>query len=104
MADYERPVGAPMPGVIPSTLAADRAVVEAYVMAEPQREFIAKDDPGANGRVPLPGEHRWTFKFPLEDGTELWVYVGDVGFKAFEAMLAENRAADAVEIARSLAR
>jgi len=38
MAAYERPVGAPMPGVIPSTLAADRAVVEAWVMGEPMSE------------------------------------------------------------------
>jgi len=33
-AAYERPVGPPMLGVIPSTLAADRAVVEAHVMAK----------------------------------------------------------------------
>ena len=41
MAAYERPVGPPMPGVIPSTLAADRAVVEAWVMAEPAGDVAA---------------------------------------------------------------
>lgn len=41
MADYERPVGPPMLGVIPSTLAADRAVVEAYVMTEPAGDVAA---------------------------------------------------------------
>ena len=40
-AAYERSVGPPMLGVIPSTLAADRAVVEAWVMSEPAGDVAA---------------------------------------------------------------
>ena len=57
MADYERPVGAPMPGVIPSTLAADRAVVEEAMQRVEQgvknvawwREELERPRGGARG-------------------------------------------------------
>lgn len=42
-------------------------------------EFRDKTDPEANGRKPQPGESRYTVKFPLEDGSELRVYMGREG-------------------------
>lgn len=59
--------------------------------------FKAASCPDANGRQPLPGEHKYTLAFSLEDGSRLTVEIGDTGLEAFKAMIREMQIDDALE-------
>lgn len=52
----------------------------------------AEDSPDANGRQPLAGEVKWTLKFPLEDGTYLFVQIGKKGMAAMREILKQHDA------------
>lgn len=49
-----------------------------------------QDCPDANGRQPLADEVMWTLKFPLEDGTYLFVQVGKTALNALREMFAQH--------------
>lgn len=51
-------------------------------------EFKCKDDPEANGRKPVFGEHRFTLTFPLENGDILNVHMGREGLNHFADFIA----------------
>lgn len=53
-----------------------------------------KDAPTANGRQPLPGDEEYTLKFPLEDGSYLFVKMGVVARNAVRDMLIQQDADD----------
>lgn len=46
-----------------------------------------KDDPEANGRVARKGDQRFTLKFPLEDGTSLYIQMGKESIEKFREFL-----------------
>lgn len=56
--------------------------------------FKTRDCPDANGRTPLPGEQKWTLRFPLPDGSDLFVEIGAVGRKALEDMIRQEEIDD----------
>lgn len=45
------------------------------------------DHPEANGRKPLAGEHEYPLRFPLEDGRELVLSIGEKGFQTLTNLL-----------------
>ena len=49
-------------------------------MSKPELKFRTEDHPEANGREPKDGERGYTLRFPLEDGRELVVEIGQRGF------------------------
>ena len=51
------------------------------------RIFYVKDHPEALARVPQKGEHGYTLKFPLADGTELQVLCGEETLNYFREFL-----------------
>ncbi len=51
------------------------------------RQFIVKDHPEANGRTAVKGEHGYTLRFPLQDGTELQVLCGEETLTRFSDMI-----------------
>lgn len=61
-------------------------------------ELKCKDDPEANGRMPQPGEHRFTLLFPLENGDDLKVYAGRETMNHFESFIAQMMVDDANEV------
>lgn len=52
-------------------------------------ELRCKDDPEANGRIPLSGEQRFSLLFPLEDGSGLTVHMGKESMNHFESFIAQ---------------
>jgi hypothetical protein len=50
-------------------------------------EYLCEDDPEANGRVPRQGDRRYTAKFPLENGDQLCVHMGNDGMDIFRTFL-----------------
>lgn len=56
-------------------------------MTPESREVRCKDDPNANGRVPEPGDQRFTLTFPLEDGSSLLVHMGREGLNTFATFI-----------------
>lgn len=46
-----------------------------------------KDHPAANGREPQAGEHGYTLKFPLDDGSDLELECGSETFARFSDMI-----------------
>ena len=54
--------------------------------------FYTKDHPRANGRIPLPGEHTYSFTFPLQDGNDLVVYCGEETLHEMKRLLIDNAA------------
>lgn len=60
-------------------------------------EFRCKDDPEANGRVPLKGEQRFSLLFPLENGDSLNVHMGQESMNYFNTFLAQMMFNDAEE-------
>ena len=63
-------------------------------------EYRCKDDPEANGRVPLKGDRRYTLKFPLENGDELQVHMGNEGMETFRMFLGQEVIDDSEEAVR----
>ncbi len=61
---------------------------------EPPKVYRSLDHPEANGRVPNPEakESGWRFRFPLEDGSLLFVEVGREGREAIRDVLAQEDA------------
>jgi hypothetical protein len=57
-----------------------------------------KDCPDANGRQPLADEEKYTLKFPLEDGSYLFVEMGATARNAVRDMLLQQDADDAKAI------
>lgn len=49
-----------------------------------------KDCPDANGRQPLAGELKFTLKFPLEDGSYLFIEISEKELDGFRTMLKEH--------------
>jgi hypothetical protein len=60
-----------------------------------QRYFRTKDSPDAFGRQPETGEVSWVLSFPLDDGTELRVRLGEKGREAIITMLNQENEDDA---------
>jgi len=52
--------------------------------------FRTKDHPEVNGRKPQDGEHAWTFKFPLENGDDLLIHMGDEGLANFRQVVLDQ--------------
>lgn len=50
-------------------------------------ELRTRCDPEANGRLPQPGDTRWTVRLPLETGEELVVHIGQKGRDTLFGML-----------------
>lgn len=58
-------------------------------------KFRSHDAPEAKGRIPVPGERKWTFSFILESGDDyLEVEVGQAGHDAFVRMLNQEKEDD----------
>lgn len=53
-----------------------------------------KDHPTANGRKPEFGDEVYTLKFPLEDGSYLFVQIGTVARNAIRDMLNQQDSDD----------
>jgi hypothetical protein len=51
------------------------------------RQFYVKDHPEANSRTAVKGEHGYTLRFPLQDGTELQVLCGEETLTRFSDMI-----------------
>jgi hypothetical protein len=51
------------------------------------RQFYVKDHPEVNGRTAVKGEHGYTLRFPLQDGTELQVLCGEETLTRFSDMI-----------------
>lgn len=49
--------------------------------------FRTLDHPEANGRKPLVGETQYPLRFPLEDGRELVLNIGEKGFQILTNLL-----------------
>jgi hypothetical protein len=49
--------------------------------------FYTKDFPEANGRIPVQGEHAYTFTFHLADGDEVVIHCGDETLEKFREFL-----------------
>lgn len=49
--------------------------------------FRTVDHPEANGRKPLPGEAEYPMRFPLDDGRELVLSLGEAGFQTLTDLL-----------------
>lgn len=60
-------------------------------------EYKCKDDPEAQGRVPLKGEQRFTLIFPLENGEELKLHMGKESMNHFETFIAQMMVDDEAE-------
>jgi len=60
-------------------------------------EYRCMDDPEANNRVPTKGDRRYTLKFPLENGDELQIHMGEAGMEAFRMFLGQEIIDDAAE-------
>jgi hypothetical protein len=60
-------------------------------------EFTCIDDPTANGRIPVPGDQRFTLAFPLESGETLLLHMGREGLNHFSSFLAELMVDESVE-------
>lgn len=60
-------------------------------------EYKCKDDPEANGRAPQKGERRYTLKFPLDNGIELQVHMGNEGMETFRTFLGQEVIDDAAD-------
>lgn len=54
---------------------------------KPEIHFRTKDHPQANGREALLGERAFPLHFPLEDGSELVVHMGQKGFDSITQLL-----------------
>lgn len=54
--------------------------------------FRTEDHPEANGRRPQPGQSFYTLRFPLEDGRELVVHIGQRGFDTLGQMVIDSLA------------
>ncbi len=60
--------------------------------------FKTSDCPDADGRVPQPGEQKWTLSFPLEgDDDYLEVQIGAKGRESFLRMLEQEKKDDEAE-------
>lgn len=51
--------------------------------------FKCKDDPLANGRMPMRGDQRYTLLFPLENGDDLKVHMGKESINHFATFIAQ---------------
>lgn len=49
--------------------------------------FYTKDCPRGRGKTPKPGDREYTFLFPLEDGNDLTVHMGDESLAKFREFL-----------------
>lgn len=45
------------------------------------------DHPQANGRKPVPGDQHYEMRFPMEDGRELVLQMGETGFRQLTDLL-----------------
>jgi hypothetical protein len=52
-------------------------------------DFLCKDDPEANNRIPCVGDQRFTLVFPLENGETLRVHMGLEGFNTFTTFISQ---------------
>ena len=55
------------------------------------------DDPEANGRQPCKGDARYTFTFPIEDGSSLQIQMGRESLAKFADFIASMMLDDAGE-------
>jgi ribosomal protein S19 len=60
-------------------------------------EHKCKDDPEAQGRIPIKGDQRFTLIFPLENGDELKVHMGKESMNHFEIFIAQMMVDDQAE-------
>lgn len=49
--------------------------------------IVCKDHPEANGRIPQKGEHGYTLKFPMADGSDLELLCGEETLMRFSDMI-----------------
>jgi hypothetical protein len=60
------------------------------------QHFYTTDHPESNGRIPQPGEHAYSFMFPLAHGESLVVHCGDETMLKFSefigSMMIDNEA------------
>ena len=54
---------------------------------KPELVLVTIDHPEANGRKPLAGEVEYPMRFPLDDGRELVLKVGQAGFDTLTNLL-----------------
>ena len=65
----------------------------------PSKTFRTKCHPEANGRHGVPGEYKWDFTFPLEDGSMLEIQMGREGHDDFRGFLLREEMDDAADAA-----
>lgn len=58
------------------------------------KRFRTKDHPEANGRTPQAGEQQWSFWFPLDDGTKLYLSMGKEGRDNLRSLVMQEEADD----------
>lgn len=69
-------------------------------MIDPECECLTyrtKCHPGALGNAPKDGDNEWRLSFPLENGQNLIVLMGDAGREAMAGMLMQERIDDMIE-------
>jgi hypothetical protein len=54
---------------------------------KPELILLTQDHPKANGRVPPAGEALYELRFPLDDGRELVLGLGQLGFDTMTQVL-----------------
>lgn len=52
--------------------------------------YRTKDHPESNGGIPKTGDTQWSVKFPLENGEELIVLMGDEGFSKLKQVVMDQ--------------
>ena len=70
-------------------------VIETETTDTPATAAETIDSPDANGRLPETGETKWRLKFPLENGDQLELSIGQNGHDALQEMPAQEAAEDA---------
>lgn len=56
---------------------------------KPELHLRTTDHPEANGRKPQPGEVEYPLRFPLDDGRELVLRIGQKGFETMTDLLVD---------------